>query len=57
MVKHYFVERDKDGKDIYWWTWDKGECFLHGEGWPGDPGFESGVHENQTTVTVRLHLR
>ena len=45
--KHYFVERDKDGKDIYWWTWDKGRWFLHGEGyWPGDPGFESGVHEN-----------
>ena len=45
--KHYFVEKDEKGKDIYWWTWEKGRWFLHGEAyWPGDPGFESGVHEN-----------
>ncbi|MGX7431877.1 spore germination YkwD domain-containing protein [Abiotrophia defectiva] len=45
--KHYFVEKDAKGKDIYWWTWEKGRWFLHGEAyWPGDPGFESGVHEN-----------
>ena len=45
--KHYFVEKDANGKDIYWWTWEKGRWFLHGEAyWPGDPGFESGVHEN-----------